>query len=49
MDSEGKQVVMEGNFNKKMTYVDGTWHTSDHAKGNFFLRKEKLEEYFIEP
>jgi hypothetical protein len=48
-NSEGKQFTMEGSINKRKTYVDGYWKTSDQNKGSFYLKKEKIEELFIEP
>jgi hypothetical protein len=48
-NSEGKHFTMEGSINKRKTYVDGYWKTDDQNKGSFYLKKEKIEELFIEP
>jgi hypothetical protein len=48
-DAAGKEYTMQGSINKKMNYVDGVWETSDKLKGSFYLKKEKLEEMFIQP
>jgi hypothetical protein len=48
-NSEGKSFTMQGTFNKKRTYVDGVWQTSDKRSGSFYLKKEKLEELLIQP
>ena len=49
VDSRGNQITMEGSINKRKTYVDGYWKTDDRNKGSFYLKKEKIEELFIEP
>jgi hypothetical protein len=46
VDAEGKEFIMEGNINKRKTYVDGYLKSGNH-KGVFFLRKEKIQELFI--
>ena len=48
-NAEGKHFTMEGSINKRKTYVDGYWKTDDQNKGSFYLKKEKIEELFIEP
>lgn len=48
-NSEGKEFVMQGTINKRKNYVDGIWETSDKLKGSFYLKKEKLEEMYIQP
>jgi hypothetical protein len=49
VNAEGKHITMEGSINKRKTYVDGHWKTDDQNKGSFYLKKEKIEELFIEP
>jgi len=46
---DGTTYTMQGYINKKKNYVDGTWKTNDRVMGSFYLKKEKLEEMFIEP
>ncbi len=47
--SDGKTVTMRGVINKRKTYVDGTWETSDHTSGSFYLKKDEIQELFITP
>jgi hypothetical protein len=46
---DGKNFSMHGTVNKKRTYVDGTWEASDKLTGSFYLKKEKIEEMFVQP
>jgi hypothetical protein len=46
---DGKQYTMQGHINRKKNYVDGTWQTSDKLNGSFYLKKEKIQEMFIQP
>jgi hypothetical protein len=46
---DGKQFNMNGTINKKGNYVDGTWQASDKVSGSFYLKKEKIEERFVQP
>jgi hypothetical protein len=46
---DGKQYTMEGHINRKKNYVDGTWQASDKLSGSFYLKKEKIQEMFIQP
>jgi hypothetical protein len=46
---EGKNFSMQGTINKKGNYVDGTWKASDKLTGSFYLKKEKIEEMFVQP
>jgi hypothetical protein len=46
---DGKQYTMQGHINRKRNYVDGVWETSDKLSGSFYLKKEKLQEMFIQP
>ncbi len=34
------QVLMYGNLNKTMNFVDGIWETGVHTKGSFYLQKQ---------
>jgi len=47
--SDGKQYTMQGHINKGKTYVDGVWETSDKLSGSFYLKKEKIQEMFLQP
>ena len=46
---DGKHFSMHGTVNKKRNYVDGTWEASDKLTGSFYLKKEKIEEMFVQP
>jgi hypothetical protein len=46
---DGKSCTMTGKLNERKTFVDGTWENCDKAKGSFYLKKEKINELFIEP
>lgn len=46
---DGKQYTMQGHINRKKNYVDGTWQASDKLSGSFYLKKEKIQEMFIQP
>lgn len=46
---DGKEYVMHGRINKRKNYVDGAWETSDKLSGSFYLKKEKIEELFVNP
>ena len=46
---EGKQYTMQGHINRKKNYVDGTWQASDKLSGSFYLKKEKIQEMFLQP
>lgn len=38
----GKQVIkMQGNINRTKNFVDGSWESTDHNSGSFFLQKLK--------
>jgi hypothetical protein len=45
----GEAFKMEGHFNKRMNYLDGTWQTNDKTTGNFYLRKQKFREMNAQP
>ena len=47
--SSGSTLFMNGTINKKGNYVDGTWQASDKVSGSFYLKKEKIEERFVQP
>ncbi len=47
--ADGKTVTMRGAINKRKTYVDGTWETSDKTSGSFYLKKDEIQELFITP
>jgi len=48
-NSEGKQFTMKGSINSRKNYVDGVWETSDKRSGSFYLKKEKIQEMYIQP
>jgi hypothetical protein len=46
---DGEDVVMQGHFNHRRTYMDGICRTNDKPTGSFYLEKQKLEERIVEP
>ena len=46
---DGKEFTMKGHINKRKNYVDGVWQTSDKLSGSFYLKKEKIQEMFVQP
>lgn len=46
---EGEDVLMEGHFNHRKTYMDGLCKTNNKPTGSFYLERQDLEERFIEP
>lgn len=46
---DGKEFTMKGHINKRKNYVDGVWQTSDNVNGSFYLKKERIQELFIQP
>ena len=46
---DGEEVVMQGHFNHRRTYMDGTCRTNNKPSGSFYLEKQKLEERIVEP
>jgi len=47
--ADGEEVVMQGHFNLRRTYMDGVCRTNNKPTGSFYLEKQKLEERFVEP
>jgi hypothetical protein len=46
---EGEDILMEGHFNYRKTYMDGICRTNNKPSGSFYLEKQDLEERFIAP
>lgn len=46
---DGKQYTMQGHINQRKNYVDGVWQASDKPSGSFYLKKEKIQEMFLQP
>ena len=46
---DGKQYTMQGHINQRKNYVDGVWQASDKLSGSFYLKKEKIQEMFLQP
>jgi len=46
---DGEEVVMQGHFNHRKTYMDGVCTTNNKPTGSFYLEKQKLEERFTQP
>ena len=42
--ADGEEIVMQGHFNYRRTYVDGICRTNNRPSGSFYLEKQKLEE-----
>ncbi|MGN6163388.1 MAG: hypothetical protein ACTHOF_02510 [Flavisolibacter sp.] len=47
--ADGKEFTMKGHINKRKNYVDGVWQTSGNLSGSFYLKKERIQELFIQP
>lgn len=47
--ADGEQILMQGHFNHRRTYMDGICRTNDKPTGSFYLEKQKLEERIVEP
>jgi hypothetical protein len=43
----GEEVVMQGHFNRRKTYMDGICKTNNKPTGSFYLEKQKLEERIV--
>jgi len=46
---DGEEVVMQGHFNRRKTYMDGVCTMNKKTTGSFYLEKQSLEERFVEP
>lgn len=46
---DGKEIVMHGSVNKRRNFVEGDWKTTDHQKGEFYLKKQDIEELYVQP
>jgi hypothetical protein len=46
---EGETIVMQGHFNRRKNFVDGTWQAQDKTTGSFYLEKQKIQEYLARP
>jgi hypothetical protein len=45
--ADGEEVLMQGHFNYRKTYVDGVCRTNNKPSGSFYLEKQKLEERIV--
>ena len=45
--TDGEEVLMQGHFNRRRTYMDGVCKTNNKPSGSFYLEKQKLEERFV--
>jgi hypothetical protein len=45
--AEGEEVLMQGHFNYRKTYVDGICRTNNKPSGSFYLERQKLEERIV--
>ncbi|MBO9682648.1 MAG: hypothetical protein J7502_08280 [Flavisolibacter sp.] len=45
--ADGEEVLMQGHFNYRKTYVDGICRTNNKPSGSFYLEKQKLEERLV--
>ena len=45
--TDGEEVIMQGHFNHRKTYMDGICKTNDKPTGSFYLEKQKLEERIV--
>ena len=46
---DGEEVLMQGHFNHRRTYMDGVCQTNHKISGSFYLEKQKLEERIVKP
>ena len=46
---EGERILMQGHFNRRKNFVEGTWTAQDHTTGSFYLEKQKVQEFFAAP
>ena len=46
---EGRQFTLHGYVNRRKNYLDGNWETNDKGKGSFYLKKQKITEFFAQP
>ena len=46
---DGEDVVMQGHFNRRKTYMDGICRTNNKPTGSFYLEKQKLQERMAQP
>ena len=46
---DGEEVLMQGHFNHRRTYMDGICRTNNKLSGNFYLEKQRLEERMVQP
>lgn len=47
--SGGENILMEGHFNRRRNYIDGSCKINNKPSGNFYLEKQKLEERMVKP
>lgn len=47
LQNSSKQLRIKGHFNRKMTYVDGTWESTESPSANFYMRKQEIREYIL--
>lgn len=45
--ADGEEVLMQGHFNYRKTYVDGICRTNNIPTGSFYLEKQKLQERLV--
>lgn len=45
--ADGEEVLMQGHFNYRKTYVDGICRTNNKPSGSFYLEKQKLQERIV--
>jgi hypothetical protein len=46
---DGEWITMKGEFNYRKNFVDGTWKSGNNTSGNFYLEKQKVQEWFARP
>lgn len=47
--TNGEDILMQGHFNRRRTYMDGICRTNNKPSGSFYLEKQKLQERFAQP
>src|SRR6059058_3845130 len=48
-DSAGEEITMQGHFNRRKNFVDGSWKGKEKSSGSFYLEKQQVEELYARP
>ena len=47
--TDGEEILMQGHFNHRRTYMDGICRTNNKPTGSFYLEKQQLDERMVQP